>query len=202
MYIVGAGGFASEIADICYDYFVHIDAFVVSPEFVNHREEFCDRPLLSGLDKIPDEADIIIAIGDPRSKAKAIDQIPNLKRLKFVSMSHSSVTQGRYNSIGDGVVICAGTRITNNITIMNMVTINLNCTIGHGAKIWPFTTLSPGVHISGDVEIGKFVFIGTGAVIGPKVKIGEGATIGAGSVILRDVDPDIRVHGFWRGNKG
>jgi sugar O-acyltransferase (sialic acid O-acetyltransferase NeuD family) len=92
-------------------------------------------------------------------------------------------------TLGEGVIICAGCILTNQITIGNHVIINLDVTIGHDSIIEDFCTLSPGVHISGRNKIGEGANVGTGAVTIQGIVIGRWSIIGAGAVVAQDI-PD------------
>jgi acetyltransferase-like isoleucine patch superfamily enzyme len=67
--------------------------------------------------------------------------------------------------------------------------LNLNVTVGHGARIGSFCTCNPGAHISGNVTLGDHVLVGTGAQIIEKINVGEGSIIGAGACVTKHV-PD------------
>ena len=81
-------------------------------------------------------------------------------------------------SVGEGVMINAGTQVGHDVTIGNYVSIMANVDIGGGA------------------QIGNNVFIGSKAVILPGVKIPDGCRIGAGSVVIKS----IRQVGTYFGN--
>jgi serine O-acetyltransferase len=77
-----------------------------------------------------------------------------------------------------GIVIHSLTRIGENVTIMQ------NVTIGERR---------PGE--SAGANLGDGAVIGAGAILLGPVQIGEGATVGAGSVVLNDVPPHATVVG-------
>lgn len=102
--------------------------------------------------------------------------------------------------LGDGVVVCAGSVVTTNVSLGNHVHVNVSCTISHDVSIGDYTTLSPGVHVSGHVEIAEDVFVGTGANIingsaTTPLVIGKGAVIAAGACVTRPVEPGALVAG-------
>lgn len=83
--------------------------------------------------------------------------------------------------INKGVVIGAGSRIS------NYVTINRTASLGHHILLDDFVSIAPGVVTGGNVTINRGAMIGTGAVILPGVTIGEHVVVGGGSVVTRDV---------------
>lgn len=102
-------------------------------------------------------------------------------QLKFgIEISYTSVIgAGFHIAHGNGIVVHPNTKIGENCSILQQVTIgnNLNKSRNDVA------------------QIGNSVFIGAGAkIIGP-VKIGDRVTIGANSVVTRDVPSGYTVVG-------
>jgi sugar O-acyltransferase (sialic acid O-acetyltransferase NeuD family) len=91
-------------------------------------------------------------------------------------------------SIGDGVVICAGVRMSTDITVGDFVHVNRMCTIGHDAVLGAYVSLAPGACISGGVRIGPESFIGAGAIILENITVCAGVTVGAGAVVTRCIE--------------
>jgi len=177
--IMGAGGFARELA--------------IEYEIKNHEEVLflddtgVDRPYvktIKSLDSLDKSTKILIGVGSPSARMTMYDKAKGFYIDKFVS-KYASVMG--CISIGEGVCIMAGVRVTTNIEIGSCSLINLNCTIGHDVDIGRFCELSPNVNVSGGCSIGDGVSIGTNAVLLPNVSIGNGAVIGAGAVVTKDV---------------
>jgi sugar O-acyltransferase (sialic acid O-acetyltransferase NeuD family) len=194
--ILGAGGFGREVLDII------IAQNKVSKRwkilgFVDENPELKGKvlngyPVLGSFDwfsKIDlKEIRVVCAIGDNISKRKVVEKAKGLG-LRFASVVHPSVIMTEFVTLGEGVIICAGCILTNQITIGNHVIINLDVTIGHDSIIEDFCTLSPGVHISGRNKIGEGANVGTGAVTIQGIVIGRWSIIGAGAVVAQDI-PD------------
>jgi sugar O-acyltransferase (sialic acid O-acetyltransferase NeuD family) len=191
IYILGAGGFGREVLNI----FADLNR---SSEIVAFLEENCQSPgrkvneipvydteILAKTEKL--QTKLVGAIGSPLRK-RIIEK--NLKRgFQFETVIHPSVIKSKWIGLGNGVIICAGTILTNQIDIGDHTIINLDCTIGHDVKIGKYVTISPGVHISGRVSIGDGCFIGTGVSIIDKVQVGCNSYVGAGAVVTTDI-PD------------
>ena len=194
--ILGAGGFGREVLDII------IAQNKVSKRwkilgFVDENPELKGKvlngyPVLGSFDwfsKIDlKEIRVVCAIGDNISKKKVVEKAKGLG-LRFANVVHPSVIMTEFVTLGEGVIICAGCILTNQITIGNHVIINLDVTIGHDSIIEDFCTLSPGVHISGRNKIGEGANVGTGAVTIQGIVIGRWSIIGAGAVVAQDI-PD------------
>lgn len=194
--ILGAGGFGREVLDII------IAQNKVSKRwkilgFIDENPELKGKmlngyPVLGSFDWFPKidlkEIRVVCAIGDNISKKKVVEKAKGLG-LRFANVVHPSVIMTEFVTLGEGVIICAGCILTNQITIGNHVIINLDVTIGHDSIIEDFCTLSPGVHISGRNKIGEGANVGTGAVTIQGITIGRWSIIGAGAVVAQDI-PD------------
>jgi len=198
--ILGAGGFGREVLDIL------IAQNKISKKwkilgFIDENLELEGKvlngyPVLGSFEwfsRARAQADtkgvrVVCAIGDNISKKKVVKKATSLG-LKFVNVVHPTVVITDFVALGDGVIICAGCILTNQITIGNHVIINLDVTIGHDTVIEDFCTLAPGVHVSGRNKIGEGTNIGTGAVTIQGITIGRWSVIGAGAVVARDI-PD------------
>lgn len=194
--ILGAGGFGREVLDILIAQNKISERWKILG-FIDENPKLKGKvlngyPVLGSFDWFSKadtkETIVVCAIGDNVSKKKVVEKAKSLG-LKFANVVHPSVVMTDFVTLGEGVIICAGCILTNQITIGNHVIINLDVTIGHDAIIKDFCTLSPGVHISGRNKIGEGANIGTGAVTIQGITIGRWSIIGAGAVIAQDI-PD------------
>jgi sugar O-acyltransferase (sialic acid O-acetyltransferase NeuD family) len=203
--IFGAGGFGREVASWAgraqwQGRGFEVAAFVddaAGPDVLN------GRPVLSlanAASRFPD-AGVLATVGDPRTRERMIAAAGAAGLAPTPPLIHPNVEYDHeYVDIAEGVVICAGSILTVNITVQAHVQINLDCTVGHDSVIGVHSTLSPGVHISGNVTVEPYTFIGTGAVTvngfpGEPLVIGEDAVVGAGAVVTKDVPVGVTVTG-------
>ena len=113
----------------------------------------------------------IIAIGSGPLRRKIVNKIRSNKTI-FPNLIHPSVIMDQRSvSFGEGLILCAGTILTANISLGNFTHINVSVTIGHDTKISDFVTISPGVSIAGNVIVHSDCFIGIGAKIIENVEI-------------------------------
>jgi sugar O-acyltransferase (sialic acid O-acetyltransferase NeuD family) len=200
--IIGAGGFAREVLDICdacnqTEPTYEVLGFIVDRRYGIPGTLVNDRPILgdySWLEKHVDQVLVTCAVGAPHHRYQLIQRAQKLG-CKFFTLVHPSAILTRWVTLGVGVIITAGSILTNQIRIDNHVHINLDCTLGHDAVLEDFVTLSPGVHISGNVNLKTGCYVGTGANVLEKLVLGEWSIIGAGSTIVKDVPPNTTVVG-------
>jgi sugar O-acyltransferase (sialic acid O-acetyltransferase NeuD family) len=200
--ILGAGGFGREVLDV-------IDAFnqdkqiyeplgfVVDAQYGSPGTMVNGIPILGGFDWLEINSKKVVvtcSVGAPHHRFHLIKRATDIG-CSFFSLIHPAVIKTRWVQIGEGVVITAGSILTNQIRIGNHVHINLDCTIGHDAVLQDFTTLAPGVHVSGNVVFGDGCYVGTGANILEKLQIGAWSIIGAGSTITKNVPANSTVVG-------
>jgi sugar O-acyltransferase (sialic acid O-acetyltransferase NeuD family) len=193
MIIIGAGGFAKELLEICHqlgrtENLVFFDN--ISTDLPNLL--FGKFPILKSEAEIKahlssKSKNIALGIGNPKLREQLSDQFTTLGGQLETLISPKAHLGFYNNSIEEGVCIMTGSILTTNVHLKKGALINLNCTIGHDVQIGAFSEICPGVHVSGKVKIGDGCYIGTGAVILPGLNIGEQAIIGAGAVVTKDV---------------
>lgn len=204
--VVGAGGFAREVAWLIRD----INAVNPTYDFrgyivsdLSHLGETDPKEKVIGdfhwLQSHPQDIDgLVFGIGNPQTKLRLSELIQNeFPAYSWPSLIHPSVQYDRESAVlEEGVVLCAGSIATVNTTFRRFSMVNLMCTIGHESVIGPCSVLNPTVNISGGVRIGSGVLIGTGAQILQYIEIGDNATVGAGAVVSKPVEPGQTVVGI------
>jgi sugar O-acyltransferase (sialic acid O-acetyltransferase NeuD family) len=201
--IVGAGGFAREVAWLVRDIneareTYELAGFVVSdPSRLTDRDSR-DRVVgdLAWLEKGLFDT-IAIGIGSAEARLRLGQEIDrSIPGLDWATLVHPSVHFDRRSCVFEpGALVCAGTIATVNVVLRRFAMVNLACTLGHEVAIGRGCSINPTVNLSGGVEIGDGVLIGTGAQVLQYVKIGAGATVGAGAVVTKDVAPGTTVVG-------
>lgn len=202
IHLIGAGGFAREVLDI-------VEALARQGEDVSVGGIYADGgadtaeleargyQLAGPLAAVPepDTGDrFVIGIGNSAARAR-IDTLLRDRGWDATDLIHPAATLGSAVTVGDGSVICAGARLTTNITLGRHVHVNLNATVGHDVALSDYVTLNPLVSVSGRVSIGRESNIGTGANINERLNIGANTVVGAGAVVIRDVGSNTTVAG-------
>jgi len=173
MNIIGAGGFAREIAAHFYR------SLNAEPVFWVETNWMADG--LRDLNNITKRGYAILAVGDPILKRRLVEAY--CKGVSFPSLNDGT----SYSPLAEGVIVCKGAIVTIGVKFGKHVHLNLNVTVGHDCCIGDYTTINPGVNISGAVTIGAMCNIGTGASIREKIIIASGVTIGAGGVVVKNI---------------
>lgn len=214
--VVGAGGFARETLDV-------VEAAeearpgtwqvvgLVSEVASDHGRDVHGHRVLGGLEALGPlgGASFVVAIGATPVRRRLAEAVESLG-LVPATVTHPRATLTRRCAVAPGGILTAGIVLTNAIEIGRHALLNLNCTVGHDARLGDFVTVYPGVHLSGGVAIGEGSEIGTGAVVLPRVTIGAWSVVGAGAVVTADVAPNsvvvgvpgkvirTRDEGWWR----
>jgi UDP-perosamine 4-acetyltransferase len=89
--------------------------------------------------------------------------------------------------------------IAKNVIVGDNSLLNIGSQIHHDCIIGESCVISPSVTICGNVKLGNNCFVGVGTNIIQGLTIGENSVIGAGSLILKDIPPNKKVYGIWKG---
>ncbi len=194
LYIIGAGGFGREAAWLVerlnavsptwsFRGFIDDDDTLLNKE-VDGYKVHSDRDVLES-----EKEDVwcAIAIGDAYARKKRIERLKPFSNVHYPVLIDPDARISNRVRIGDGTIICAGTTVTVDVEIGKHNIINLDCTVGHDAKLDDYVTLYPNVNVSGAVKIGECSEIGVGSKIIQGLEIGSGVVVGANSGVFRDI---------------
>ncbi len=196
--IIGAGGFARETLDVFDAMYQDLDDYF---EFVGFIDEFAEPgtailhrgKVLGGFDWFStNEAQgvkAVCAVGAPEVKRKLVNKAKAL-HVEFTNLIHPKTAITDHVAWGEGIIVCAGCVITNNIVIKDHVHLNLNSTVGHDAVLEDYITTAPGVHINGNNVIEEGAYLGTGANLSEKLVVGRWSRVGAGAAVMGHIPPN------------
>jgi sugar O-acyltransferase (sialic acid O-acetyltransferase NeuD family) len=88
-----------------------------------------------------------------------------LANIAIMSVVASNVVAMDSVSIGEGAIICPFSTITSNVTIGKSFHSNIYSYVAHDCVIGDFVTFAPSVHCNGNVHIEDYAYIGTGAIL-------------------------------------
>lgn len=202
IFVVGAGGFAREVIDIVEALAARGDELTIAAihaDGTSDSAELASRgyAVAGSVDQLPHPGPddrFVIAFSNAAGRHRVDGMLRELGWQAAI-LVHPSATFGSDVSIAPGSIVCAGVRLTTNITLGRHVHVNLNSTIGHDAVLSDYVTVNPLVSVSGRVRIGPRSTIGTGASINEELSIGSDVMVGSGSVVIRDVETSSTVVG-------
>lgn len=204
--LVGIGGFGRETVDVIdainaaapkpvWDLLGVVDD---APSDVNLERLALSQVDYIGTTDVPlqwlSPVSYVVGIGSPRVRRTMAERF-DAANFRAATLIHPSATRGFGVTIGDGSVICAGVRLTTNISLGRHVHINPNATVGHDTTLGDFVSMNPSSSVSGDCVIEDEVLIGVGAVVLNQLKVGSGAIVGGAACVVRDVSAEAVVKG-------
>jgi sugar O-acyltransferase (sialic acid O-acetyltransferase NeuD family) len=136
----------------------------------------------------------VIGIGDPRVRA-AVGEKTDRYGLPAARLVHPAATVGADTTLGGGVVLFAGARVTTNVRLGRHVHLNQNATIGHDSVLDDFVSVNPLAAVSGDCHLGEAALVGTTACVLQGLRVAARAIVGAGACVTRDVPASSTVIG-------
>ncbi len=141
---------------------------------------------------------VTLGIGNPAVRLSLAAEIEaRFPRLEWPQLIHPSVQMDFASAkLGKGIILCAGTIATVNVTIEPFAMVNLACTLGHESIIGRGSVLNPTVNISGGVTVEEGALIGTGAQILQYVRVGKSSRVGAGAVANKDIPAGVTAVGI------
>lgn len=144
--------------------------------------------------QIEDDDVFVGAVGDPRDKVKYYT--PILERGgRFTNLIHPLANVGRNVRLGSGIVLAPFSSVTCDVRIGSHVSIGAFSNLGHDAVVGDWSQISSHCGINGKSVLGEGVFLGSHSCVAPDTRVGDWAFVGAGSVVLREVQPAVKVFG-------
>lgn len=201
MLIIGAKGFAKEIAEvICQNsseeklvFFDDINVFEESVLFDKYRILHNDISAVKYFQQ--EDRRFVLGIGNPILRYQLAQRFIKLGG-ELTSITSPSAIIGRFeNNIDDGVNIMANVVIEAGNSIGEGCLIHNAAFISHDVKIGNYCEISPSANVLGGVQIGNFSSIGAAAVILPKIVIGDNVIVGAGAVVTHNISDNTTVIG-------
>ncbi len=190
--VIGAGGHARDVIWLAREAKQPFELVgILDDQDSSQGCSFSDVPVVGRVDDWPRFADVsfVVAIGSPRARRRAVEQMERLGSPRFATVVHASVLHSSYVAIGEGAMIGAGCILTTQVTLGRHVILNNGTTAAHDVTAGDFVTVAPRVALSGNVTLESGSEVGTGACVRQGLKIGRGAMVGMGSVVTKDVAP-------------
>ena len=178
LYIIGTGGFAKEVAEICRR--MNLDFSFASRD---RMDSFYGEEVV--LDsEIPTGSRFILGVGAPRLRKYLGEKMESLGMIPYTLIDSTAlVSETDSVQIGAGSIICGRAIITADVVIGKYCIINLSATIGHGCRLGDYVGIAPGTHLNGDVIIGELASVGSNVTTVPGAIIEREVVVGAGAVV-------------------
>jgi UDP-N-acetylbacillosamine N-acetyltransferase len=193
--VIGFGGHTKSLINILLTTSKYQKISIYDDSFsVDIQETINLIPLVGTIDKVTEDQDIVLSIGDNILRKKYFKYFE--KQVIRNSLFHRTSFQEKDANIGNSNQIFANSYINSQVIIGKNNIINSGAIIEHGSEIGSHNHISVGVKICGKVNIGDSCFIGAGAVIIDKISICSNVIIGAGSVVINN----ITIAGTYVGN--
>lgn len=200
LFILGAGGFAFEVALICDRLLQFGQASFSSYRFLDDNPEYARERGFADLvvgtiedHQVEEDDRFVCAIGHPMQRRYVVEKF--LKRgARFTNIIDPSAIVSEHAQLGTGIIVTAFGFISCFAKIGDHVHVNVSSSIGHDAEVGAFATLSAHVDLTGGVRAGTGSFFGTSAAVLPGHSIGDWARIGAGCTLARSVNREAIVY--------
>jgi acetyltransferase-like isoleucine patch superfamily enzyme len=201
IYIIGTGGFASEVTEYILDngeYRIKGYFDINEKDYKKYRYQ---APFLTNEKNFNFDSNdnVVIAIADNKIRNKIYLNLKE-KGVNFPNIIHKSACISKLSKINEGSIICPFVTITSNSNIGKNFQANIYSYVAHDCVIGDNVTFAPSVKCNGNVVIEDDVYVGTGAIIfqgkpNKPIIIGRTSIIGAGSVVTKSVPAGIKIFG-------
>ena len=199
--IVGAGGHGREVLEWVMD--INIDnptwnvlGFIDDNlNKLDAKNSKCNYKIIGNIAdwKIEKNQYFALGIASPVIKEKVTKLLMD-RGAEFAPVIHPTARIAESATYGIGFVAYPNSGIGPDAYVGDFVTL-LSSKIGHDACVGDYTTISSHCGVNGDVILGKRVFLGSHAAIVPNKRIGDDVYVGLGSVVINDVENNIKVFG-------
>lgn len=196
LYIIGAGGHGSDVADLAIRCGVSPAGVLDDDATAAQRLESRAVPLAGVVEDLPEQARFTFGIGYPALRTKVAQRLRGDPHGPLVD---PSAVVSPTVKLADGVQVFWQAGVSPLCVLGRHVLVSYGATVGHDSVLDEFTCVMPGARVSGDVSTGAGVLVGTGAVVLEGRRVNAGATIGAGAVVTRDVSAGATVVGVPAG---
>lgn len=195
MLIIGAGGFAKEVLEICRQLqnagdIVFFDDVNIKDNDVLYNQFPIFRTHREVIDFFKKNGNhFTIGIGNPILRYKVCKKFEDWGG-DLLSVVSPFARVGHFDcKIGIGCNILSNSNISNSVLLGKGCIVYYNVVITHDCEVGDFVELSPGATLLGRSRIGDFTQIGANATVLPDIEIGRNVMIGAGAVVTKNI-PD------------
>jgi sugar O-acyltransferase (sialic acid O-acetyltransferase NeuD family) len=203
--IVGAGGFARELAAMIWDVFpreqYRLKGFLGRTADMAPRSP-ADQPIPPALPLLGDPAEyqpqpdeqFLLAIGAMPARAALVRRLEE-QGAQFSSFVHPKAHIASTAHFSRGAVIYPWAVVSNSARLGPHVHLNYYASVGHDCQVGEFTLMAPYATLNGFCQIEAEVYLSTHATVVPGRRVGRGTKVSANSAVMRDVPAGSFVYG-------
>ncbi len=181
LYIIGAGGHATSVAEIASAANFNLQAFI-SPD--SSATELLGLPILATIPQQIDSKSIklAIAIGDNYQRESVFNSFKDQFPIEsFPALIHPSASVALSAVIGFGCTVHQNAAVGSNSVIGNFCTLNTGSNTDHDCQLSDYSSLGPGANLGGNVTLGHRAVVAIGSTVRHGVTIGSDSILGAAS---------------------
>lgn len=198
--IVGAGGFGREVMEWINDINEVAPAWRIKGFVADDRDTAlvgleCDyRVIGTTYDYTPEPGDFFIcAIGSPAGR-RAVAERMKKRGASFVGLIHPKAVISDSARIGEAFIAYPYSVVGADVEIGDFVNL-LSSSIGHGARLGDFVSVSSYCHVSSGARLGSGTELGSHACVLDGVTLGANVFLGAGAFAAEDFPGNVRLWG-------
>ena len=183
--IVGAGGFAKEVADMLVALGHEVAGFYTEPS-ATVAHPVGAATVIQDLSAAACDA-AVIAIGDTATRQRFYERLKG--DFDLPGLVHPSAVVSPSARLREGALIMPNVVVSADAEIGTCAAVNVGCYVAHDCSVGAYSHLAAGTRMGGGSGVGTGVFCGTSTVLLPEIRIGDWSVTGAGAVVTKDV-PD------------
>jgi sugar O-acyltransferase (sialic acid O-acetyltransferase NeuD family) len=194
--LLGAGGFAVEVAELVDDCpGLSVAGFVESLDRSRCGLELRGLPVhwVGDIGPLAESHLALSAVGTT-SRDGFTRQVEAVG-MRFATVVHPTAHVSASAALDAGVLVGAGVIVGAESRIGRHAILNRGVLVGHHVEIGAHASVMPGANVAGFTTIGEQTLVGMGALVLNNLRVGREAVIAAGSVVTHDVADRALVRG-------
>ncbi len=197
--IVGAGGFAREVATLLPGFLPSVP-FRLKGFLGKDTGVATDCPLPAPLLGDPETYQptatdrLVLAIGDMRARRRIVESL-RAQQAVFPTLVHAQALVAPTAELAAGVIVYPFAVVSNRARLESCVKLNYYASVGHDTRLGAYCLLAPYATVNGFGILEDEVYMSTHATVAPQVHVGARSKISANSAAMRDVPADQLVFG-------
>lgn len=187
IYIIGCGGNAKVVVDICELNGYQIGGFFDDKFNGEQQLIYRDHKVIGKIKDTYQNINVINSIGDGIIRQRIYEQLKDY-HLNWINCIHPNAYISPTVKMGIGNIICYGALINSDTLLGNFNLVNTYAVIEHDCLIGNFNHFAPKTVLCGGVTVGDVNLFGAGTTVIPGKAIGNNNIIGAMSAIINCYD--------------